>query len=129
MAEGIFKQLLIESNKADCRANSAGLHALVGRPPEPFACELLLKKGIDISDHRACQINSAMIRNADLVLVMELNQRLIIEKYDPSARGKVYRLGEWGKFDVGDPYQQGIAAFEESLELIETGVSQWLGKL
>ena len=70
-----------------------------------------------------------MIRNADLVLVMELNQRLIIEKYDPSARGKVYRLGEWGKFDVGDPYQQGIAAFEESLELIETGVSQWLGKL
>jgi protein-tyrosine phosphatase len=129
MAEGIFKQLLMESNKVDCRVNSAGIHALVGRPPEPFACQLLLKKGIDISGYRACQINSAMIRNADLVLVMELNQKHIVEKCDPSARGKIYRLGEWGKFDVSDPYQQGIAAFEESLELIETGVSQWLGKL
>ncbi|GKS68265.1 protein-tyrosine phosphatase [Nitrosomonas sp. PY1] len=128
MAEGIFKQLLIGS-EVDCRASSAGLHALVGRPPEPFACQLLLKKGIDISSYRACQINSGMIRNADLVLVMELNQKAIVEKRDPSARGKVYRLGEWGKFDVGDPYRKGIAVFEESLKLIETGVSQWLEKL
>ena len=29
---------------------------------------------------------------------------------DPSARGKVYRLGEWTNADIADPYQKDIAA-------------------
>lgn len=129
MAAGLLKHALIETEQTGYFINSAGLIALVGHQADPIACRLLHEKGIDISDHRACQINREMIRKADLILVMESNQKIAIEKNEPTSRGKVFLLGEWGKFDVIDPYQQDITVFEKSLALIEKGISQWLSKL
>ena len=129
MAEGLFKHALAEANKTDCFVRSAGLGALVGHPPDPIACQLLLKKNIDISGYRASQLNREMIHKAELILVMELNQKVTIEECEPSARGKVFRLGEWGKFDIADPYKQDLLVFEKSLALIEKGVLQWVVKL
>jgi len=129
MAEGLFKHALTEVNKVDYFVSSAGLGALVGHQPDPIACQLLLKRGIDISDYRACQLNREMIRKSELILVMDLNQKIAIEENELSARGKVFRLGEWGKFDIDDPYKQDLSVFEESLALIEKGVSEWVAKL
>ena len=77
MAEGLLKQVLLEANKTDCNVSSAGLAALVGHKAEPSACQLMMKKGIDISGHRACQLHTEMIRKTDLILVMELNQVVV----------------------------------------------------
>ncbi len=129
MAEGLFKRALVEVNKADYFVSSAGLGALTGYQPDPIACQLLLKKNIDISAHRACQLTREMIHKAELILVMELNQKIAIEENEPSARGKIFRLGEWGKFDISDPYKQDLVVFEKALALIEEGVSQWVVKL
>jgi len=129
MAEGLLKQVLVEANKSDCNVSSAGLAALVGHKADPSACQLMMKRGIDISGHRACQLNTEMIRKTDLILVMELSQKNAIIENQQSARGKVYRLGEWGGFEIADPYQQDFAAFERSFVLIEQGLSQWMEKL
>jgi protein-tyrosine phosphatase len=129
MAEGLFKQVIAESGNADCYVSSAGLHALVGHRADPKACQLMMKKSIDISAHRACQLNNEMIRKADLILVMELFQKNIIEEKQLSSKGKVFRLGEWGNFDIVDPYQKELSDFENSLSSIEQGVSQWVAKL
>lgn len=129
MAEGLFKQTLIDANKSDRMVNSAGLSALVGHPPDPNACSLMMEKGIDISGYRACQLNQEMIRKSELILVMELSQKYILEENEPSARGKIFRLGEWGKFDIADPYQKEIHFFEKTLTLIEQGVSHWVERL
>lgn len=128
MAEGLLKQTLAQS-AIDCRVSSAGLNALVGHKADAQACQLMMQKGIDISGHRACQLNSEMIRKADLILVMEAFQKDAIEKNEPSTRGKVFRLGEWDHFDIPDPYQKELAAFEASLALIEQGVAEWVKKL
>ena len=77
MAEGLFRQASVEVNKFEDRIRSAGLGALVGHPPDPKACQLMMEKGIDISDHRARQLNQEMIRKSDLILVMELGQKKI----------------------------------------------------
>ena len=129
MAEGLLKQALAASNKDDCIVNSAGLGALVGHPPDPKACQLMIEKGIDISGYRACQLNKEMIRKSDLILVMESAHKIAIEESEPSAKGKVFRLGEWGKFDISDPYKQDLSAFVESLNLIEQGIALWVPKL
>jgi len=129
MAEGLFRQAFVEVNNFESRIRSAGLGALVGHPPDPKAIKLMMEKGIDISDHRARQLNQEMIRKSDLILVMELDQKNTIEEIDPTARGKVFRLGEWGGFDIPDPYQKEIHIFEKTLILIEQGVSQWIKKL
>lgn len=129
MAEGLFKQAFIEAGRLDSKISSAGLGALVGHPPDPKACQVMMEKGIDISSYRARQLNQEMTRKSELILVMEGNQRNAIEEIEPTARGKIFRLGEWGKFDIPDPYQKEIRVFEKTLLLIEQGVSHWIHKL
>ena len=129
MAEGLLRYALETSNKGECFVSSAGLGALVGHPPDTKACQLMIEKGIDLSGYRARQTNKEMIRKADLILVMELSHKIAIEESEPSARGKVFRLGEWGKFDISDPYKQDLSAFIKSLNLIEQGIALWLPKL
>ena len=129
MAEGLLKHALAATNKGECVVSSAGLGALVGHPPDPKACQLMMKKGVDITGYRASQLNKEMIRKTDLILVMETAHKIAIEESEPSAKGKVFRLGEWGKFDIPDPYKQDLSAFIQSINLIEQGIALWVPKL
>ena len=108
---------------------SAGLGALVGHPASAYAVELMEEMGVDISGHLARQIHPDMVSAADLVLVMEAGHRRAIDDADPTARGKVHRLGEWQDKDIGDPYRQPKEAFASALEDIKTGVASWAEKI
>lgn len=127
MAEGLLANALSENK--DCVVNSAGLSALISHKPDVTACQLMQKKGIDISQYRACQLNNEMTRKADLILVMEAFHKSMIETNDSSAKGKVFKLGEWDGVEIPDPYRQDLKVFESTLQLIEQGVTQWLRKL
>ena len=129
MAEGMLQDALMKTGKTDYSVSSAGLGALMGHTADPAACELMAQKGLDISAHRARQLTGDMIRNADLILVMEAWQKAAIETRAPSAKGKVFRLGKWGKFDISDPYRKDISEFIRSMTLIEQGIAQWIAKL
>lgn len=54
---------------------SAGLGALVGRPKDPSAAALAQQAGLDVSQYKARQATTAMLRNADLILVMSEGQK------------------------------------------------------
>jgi protein-tyrosine phosphatase len=127
MAEGLLAKAL--SEKKDCVVNSAGLNALIGHKPDDTACQLMQEKGIDISHYRACQLNTEMIRKANLILVMESFHQSAIEAKDSSAKGKVFKLGKWDEVEIPDPYGQDLKVFESTLQLIEQGIYQWLRKL
>jgi protein-tyrosine-phosphatase len=71
VAEFLFRR---ELGERDIRVSSAGLGALVGRPIEKNAAELLHEEGIDASGHRARQLEPSMVRDADLILAMEHRQ-------------------------------------------------------
>jgi protein-tyrosine phosphatase len=102
---------------------SAGIAALVGRPADPIAVELMRARGLDIGGHRARQLTEPLALAADLVIAMEQGHVKAIETAYPRARGRVHRIGRWGGFDVPDPYRQPRAAFERALERIEQGVA------
>jgi len=129
MGEGLLIQALNKADMGAIEVRSAGLDALVGQPAEKTAIRLMQEHGIDVSAHRGKQLNRDVLRWADLVLVMEAAQKLAVESWDPSARGKIYRIGEWSHFDVPDPYQQSDEKFETALELIKRGVTEWVSKL
>jgi protein-tyrosine phosphatase len=126
MAEALLKKELLHKGTL---ISSAGLSALVGQSADELSYELMLENGIDISEHRARQLDKNMIREADIILVMELSHKNAIEDNVPSAKGKVFRLGEWGNFEIPDPYKKGRSNFVTSLGLIEQGVSDWAAKL
>jgi protein-tyrosine phosphatase len=70
-----------------------------------------------------------MVQAADLVLVMEAGHKRAIDDADPTARGKVHRLGEWQEKDIMDPYRRPLAAYEVVLEDIQAGVASWVKRL
>ncbi|BDG09649.1 low molecular weight protein-tyrosine-phosphatase [Anaeromyxobacter paludicola] len=125
MAEALLRAHLEAAGKPGVRVQSAGLAALVGRPADPLAQALLAERGIDLSQHRARQLTSSLVTGSDLVLVMDEEQQRAVEKLCPTARGRVQRLGRFGKFDVPDPYGGSRAHFEEALRLIDRGIADF----
>jgi len=123
MAEALLARRLRERG-IEAALQSAGLAALVGSPADPLAKELMMARGLDMGAHRARQLTRELIRASDLVLTMEARQQREVEELDPSARGRVHRLGRIGRFDVPDPYRQGKADFEQALALIERGLGE-----
>ena len=124
MAEGLLKQAL-----PGYEVSSAGLGALVGQPADPHAIVLMQQQRIDISAHRARQVESWMIAAADLVLVMDMEQKDHLVMQYPLYRGKMFRLGEIGKYDIADPYRQGLDAFREAAGLVQQGVDAWAERI
>jgi len=127
MAEQLLKSAL--RGQDEYTVESAGLGAVVGHPADDFSLELMSGLGEDISGHRARQIHPDMVRDADLVLVMETGHKRAIDDADATARGKVYRLGEWQDRDIDDPYRRPRAAFATALEQIQEGVASWAKKI
>jgi len=123
MAEGLLRARFAARGRGTVA--SAGIAALVGRPADPLAVELLADRGIDLSAHRARQLTPEMIGSADLVLVMETAQQQEIERLSPASRGRVHRLGRFGGFDVEDPFRRPWEAFERALAQIERGLDDF----
>lgn len=124
MAEGLLAAALPHMTVA-----SAGTGALAGERADATARQLMHERGIDIEEHRAKQVTREMCQQADIVLVMDIDQRRYLEDRYPFACGKVFRLCEHSKQDVPDPYRQPQEAFEQSLGLIERGVNDWLNRI
>lgn len=106
----------------DFRVESAGLAALVGKPADPLAQHLMQERGLDLSRHVARQLTKDLLRDFELVLVMEAWHVKEVERLSPVSRGKIFRLGHWRDFDIVDPYQQPQDAFERTAAGIERGL-------
>lgn len=119
MAEGFLKRELPEKI-----VMSAGISAMTGYSADPLSVQLMQKHGIDISAHRAQNLTDWMVDAADLILTMETEQTRFVEAAYPSFAGRIMRLGQFGEFDVPDPYRQGIDAFRQSQQLIVQGVNE-----
>lgn len=124
IAEALLKQQF-----PDKTIWSAGLSALVGKPADPLAVEVAAAHGLDLTGQRAQQLAGWMCEKAELILVMEQRHKNEIEQQYPLVRGKVFRLGELGKFDIADPYRQPKAAFDTAYADIARGVADWAPRI
>ncbi|BDG03428.1 low molecular weight protein-tyrosine-phosphatase [Anaeromyxobacter oryzae] len=120
MAEALLRRRF--EARRGARVESAGIAALVGRPADAEAQAVVAARGLDLSAHRARQLTPELAAGFELILVMEEGQRQAVQDLAPLARGKVHRIGRFGRYDVADPYRRGRAAFEEALAAIEAGL-------
>lgn len=124
IAEGLLKRALPEK-----AVRSAGIGALIGYPADPFSIQLMQEQGIDISAHRAQSLVTSMVSEADIILTMDQDQKRFIEQKYSTSKGKVFRLGEFGKYDIPDPYQQDLAVFRQTYSLIAQGVDALIERI
>lgn len=109
------------------RISSAGIGALVGNPMDKTAHEVLKEHGLDHTSHRARQVDSEMLHQADLILAMEHSHIQHIRQIAPEVHGKTFLLGKWlDDTEIPDPYRQSKPAFEHVHSLLTQSVESWL---
>jgi len=114
----------------DARVASAGTGALRGQPMDPTAAMIAEKAGFAAGGHRARQLTRAIVREFELILVMEGAQKTWIENCYPESRGRVFMISHWqGGNDVADPFGLPVEVFETVYACLETCVAEWCPRL
>jgi protein-tyrosine phosphatase len=111
------------------RVWSAGLAAVIGSQADATSQVIAQEQGLDLSAHRAQQVSLFMCQQVDLILVMEQSHKAQLEQQFPLVRGKVFRLGQYGNFDIADPYRQPREAFDAAWTAIARGVADWAPRI
>jgi len=115
----MFNNILIVCVGNICRSHMA----------EYLLQHMINKHGIDGAAHRARQLDGDMVKQNDLILVMEHWQKKEIESLYPYARGRVHLLEKWTDTEISDPYKNPKDAFVRAFEKINKACDQWCNKL
>ena len=90
MAEYLLRAAL--PRNGGWRVESAGTMAAPGEPASAFAREALAEIGIDLRPHRSRQADSALLRQADIVVPMTRAHRRALAALDPSVPARSFLL-------------------------------------
>src|SRR5208283_2981766 len=67
MAQGLFADLV--RGRRDIEVTSAGIGAVGGQPPSPYAVEAMAELGIEIGNIRSKPLMAEVVRKADFIFV------------------------------------------------------------
>jgi protein-tyrosine phosphatase len=122
-AEYLLKEKLAGKNIS---VSSAGLTALEGKPADSTAKQLAQAHGINMDSHQGRQLNSQLVAQNNVILVMEQRHLDDLHSRYPEARGKTFLLGKWlGDKEIPDPYRKSTEAFDHVYTLIDSACSAW----
>jgi protein-tyrosine phosphatase len=135
MAEGLLKGRMPLDLIDRVAISSAGTHAVVGRPAEDKAREVMAMKGFHIDQHRARQVTREMIKQADLLLVMEKGHLKEIRRLQGWGKSPARLIGEFGlpsgQQEIYDPYGEPLPRYEACYARLRPcvdGIIEWLNK-
>lgn len=114
-----------KKNNLDLNIDSAGLTAMVGWPAHEYSIQIMQEHNIDLTAHRAKQVETQHVIQADLILVMDDIQRQMLARDFSHSSGKTFRIGEFTKVDIPDPYGEAFPAFQNAFKLISESLEPW----
>ena len=122
-AAAAFARQLARGSRADVSVSSAGF-VTPGLQPPGNALRIAARRGVDLSTHRSQLVTPGLWAAADLVVVMEPGQRLLLETLFGRNGPRVLVFADLdpemapGRA-IPDPVGQPEAAFEESYARID----------
>ncbi len=125
-ARGVFDALLEKHGLTDkVKTDSAGTGAWhVGKAPDSRAREAAKARGYDLDKYRARQVTEADFEKFDLVLAMDKDNLVHLNKICPAEHQDKLKLllsysAATDDLEVPDPYYGGKRGFELVLDLVE----------
>ena len=108
--------------------SSAGTAAWDGLPVTEPTLEVAARDGIDLSSHRSRRVTPALLRAADLVLVMERGHVSAVLALGADPK-RTHVLSDWPEpgdpsLPVSDPFGASIEAYEECWRRIRRHVKR-----
>ncbi len=121
LAEGLFKKYLIDNNITDIDVGSAGVGAFPGDEVSINSILVAGSRGVDISSHRARNINPEHLLTTDLFCCMSDSHKQVLLRHCDESKIMV--------LNVADPYGRPIEVYEECAKQIESKFSDILEKI
>ncbi|MFA5410591.1 MAG: L-threonylcarbamoyladenylate synthase [Candidatus Omnitrophota bacterium] len=130
MAKALLEKKLREDNRTNIKVLSAGILMLKGTGATQLTERALEQEGIDVSAHRSQQVTKEMLKQADIILLMEKRHELEVLRLAPEIKNRVFLLKEFAKIKdnnlsiqdpIGKPlefYQMTLAVIKETVERI-----------
>jgi protein-tyrosine-phosphatase len=124
MAMGLMTKQIARSSD-EWRIESAGVWADVGYPAARNTLQVLENRGIDISNHRSRPVTLELIRDFNLILVMERNHKEAMRAAFPQFADRIFILSEMigPETDIIDPIGGPLVDFEDTAQEIENMLS------
>ena len=120
---------------ARIEAASAGTHGYhLGEPADPRAVAAALRRGVDLSSHRARRVARRDLDRFDLLVAMARShddqlRRLARDGEEAKLRLFMDYAPEYGFRDVPDPYYGAPRDFERVLDIVERGAGAILDEI
>jgi RpiB/LacA/LacB family sugar-phosphate isomerase len=130
MAEGIFRRAV--QGRKDYRVLSAGLGAMEGQPPSPYAVQAVRELGIDISGQRSRMLSPELVQEADYIFGMTHSHIDTVMLLYPHAAEKTFLLREFDETldvfekDISDPIGGSYDVYLNCRDQIEQGIASLL---
>ncbi len=133
MAEGLLKKYLKDLRKGHIKIVSAGIGAADGFEPTSETIEVMKTEGIDVSGYKSKRLTDELIKDADLILVMEEIHVQEVIKKDLSAVSKTHLLKKYGRsgkeyhpegFSVPDPIGRQLKDYEFCIGMLKEEIKR-----
>src|SRR4051812_7332120 len=130
MAEGIFRHAV--QGRGDFRVLSAGLGAVDGHAPSPYAVQAVRELGIDISSQRSRMLTPELVAQSDFIFGMTHNHIDSVMLLYPQAAEKTFLLREFDdtldffEKDISDPIGGSYDIYLDCRDQIEQGIASLL---
>src|SRR5678816_3601079 len=126
MAEGLFRHAV--EGRGQYRVISAGLGAMEGQPPSPYAVQAVRELGIDISNQRSRMLTPELVETADFIFGMTHSHIDTVMLLYPHAAEKTFLLREFDETldlfekDISDPIGGSYEVYLNCRDQIEQGI-------
>src|SRR5580765_7504691 len=133
MAEGIFRRAT--QGRGEYRVLSAGLGAMEGQPPSPYAVQAVRELGIDISNQRSRMLTPELVETADFIFGMTHSHIDTVMLLYPHAAEKTFLLREFDETldpfekDISDPIGGSYEIYLNCRDQIEQGIASLMRSL
>lgn len=133
MAEGLLKKYLKDRGKDGVSVRSAGTGALDAQPPTKETITIMQAEGVDVSGSISQRLNLDLIKQADLILVMEGHHKERVRRWDEKAASKTHLLKEFGsaagpnglsKLEIEDPIGKPFEEYTACIKEIKTEIKR-----
>ena len=131
LAEAYLKRL-IEKHGLPTVVRSAGLDTSFGKPAHHFAQAVGTAGGLVLGQHATQPLQKDHVEQADMILVMEWQQRNRLIKLYPQARQKVFLLRQFydqSVREVADPYSGTLEDFQTCFAMIKRACDVLIAKM
>ena len=120
LAEAYLKSL-VAKHRLPTIVRSAGLETSFGKPAHHFAQAVGTEGGLLLDQHATQPLHKEQVEQADMILVMEWQQRCRLLKLYPQAKRKVFLLRQFydrSVKEVADPYSGTLEDFQTCFSMI-----------